>query len=71
MMIFSLNADSTAELPLRHRPSEFGVCMGGGGAREEKARRREDITLNLKSTKDEADEMRRREDITLNLKSTK
>ena len=53
MMIFSLNADSAAELPLRRRPSQFGVCIGGGGAREEKARRREDITLNLKSTKDE------------------
>ena len=58
MMIFSLNEDSAAELPLRRRPTQFGVCMGGGGAREEKARRREDITLNLKSTKDEADEMR-------------
>merc|ERR1719229_1384984 len=57
MMIFSLNADSAAELPLRRRPSVPVRSMYGRIEAAPEKRKREGgkicITLNLKSTKDE------------------
>merc|ERR1719229_515794 len=49
MMIFSLNADSAAELPLRRRrPSQFGVCMGGSRRRSRRESAKEG-RYNIKS----------------------